>query len=77
VDIHDNARKHGYEDDDLRHAVRNAIRIVPHSPDPRRDLVIGATRGGVLLELVVEDMDSEDAILIHAMQLRKKFYRYL
>lgn len=39
-------------------------------------LVIGADAAGRLLEVVVLDPD-EDPVVIHAMPLRPKLYRYL
>jgi hypothetical protein len=38
VEIADAARKHGLQDPDIEHAVRNAIRVVSHGD---RDLYIG------------------------------------
>lgn len=77
MEIHPNARKRGYSDEDLLHVVRNAFRVVPHMPEPKRELVIGVTPNGTLLEVIIEDIDTDDAIIIHAQPLRKKFYRYL
>lgn len=74
MEIADSARKHGISDEDIRHAVQMALRTI--SQDPDRLLVIGADRSGQLLEIVVLDPD-EDPIAIHAMRLRRKFYRYL
>lgn len=74
MEIADSARKHGISDDDIRHAVQMALRTI--SQDPDRLLVIGADRSGQLLEIVVLDPD-DDPIAIHAMRLRRKFYRYL
>jgi len=73
VEIADSARKHGVVDDDIRHAVRNAIRVVSQGD---RDLYIGADRDGRLLEVVVLD-DEEEPFAIHAMPLRRKFYDHL
>jgi hypothetical protein len=39
-------------------------------------LVIGPDRVGALLEIVVLDPDTEP-VIIHAMPLRSKFYRFL
>jgi hypothetical protein len=39
-------------------------------------LVIGADSTGRLLEIVVLDPD-DDPVVIHAMALRPKFYRFL
>ena len=60
-------------DEDIEHAVRNAIRIVSQGD---RDLYIGADRTGRLLEVVVLDDDGQP-VAIHAMALRPKFYEHL
>lgn len=74
LEIADSARKHGIPDEDIRHAVRMALRAV--SQDPDRLLLIGPDRAGQLLEVVVLDPD-EDPVAIHAMRLRPQFHRYL
>ena len=71
--IADGARKHGIADADMLHAAQNAIVAVGQDDQL---LVIGAAHDGTLLEVVVLDPD-EDPVLIHAMRLRQKFYRYL
>ena len=69
------ARKHGIDDDDIRHALRNPVRLVPGE---KRDLFIGGDRSGRLLEIVVLDDDpNEEPVVIHAMPLRPKFHDYL
>ncbi len=73
MEIADNARKHGVADEDIEHAVRNAIRVVGQGD---RDLYIGADRIGRLLEVVVLDDDGQP-VAIHAMALRPKFYEHL
>ncbi|MBA2281175.1 MAG: hypothetical protein M3527_00055 [Actinomycetota bacterium] len=74
--IADSARKHGIADDDIHHAVRNAIREVALEA---RALIIGPSTAGELLEIVVLDAEDDDdePIAIHAMPLRPKFHRYL
>lgn len=75
MEIADSARKHGVLDEDMQHAIRHPIRIVPGDG---RDLVIRADRSGGLLEVVILDDDPEQGpIVIHAMPLRAKFDRYL
>jgi len=75
VEIADSARKHGVPDDDIWHAVRNPLRVVPGDG---QDLVIGPDRAGRLLEVAVLDDDpEEEPVVIHAMRLRPKFYEYL
>jgi len=73
VEIADNARKHGVVDEDIEHAVRNAIRGVGEGD---RDLYIGADRTSRLLEVVMLDDDGQP-VAIHAMALRPKFYEHL
>ena len=75
VEIADSARKHGVLDQDMQHAIRHPVRVVPGDG---RGLVIGADRSGRLLEVVILDDDPEqEPIVIHPMTLRAKFHRYL
>jgi hypothetical protein len=65
VDVADSARKHDVRDEDIEHAVRRPLRVVPGEG---RDLVIGADRCGRLLEVVILDDDpNEEPVVIHAM----------
>ena len=73
MEIADNARKHGVAEEDIEHAVRNAVRVVGQDD---RDLYIGADRTGRLLEVDVLDDDGQP-VAIHAMTLRPKFYEHL
>jgi hypothetical protein len=72
MDVADSARKHGVSDDDMHHAVALAVRQGSADRVP----VIGPDRVGALLEIVVLDPDTEP-VIIHAMPLRAKFYRFL
>ncbi len=75
MEIADSARKHGVRDEDIQHAIRHPVRVVPGDG---RDLVIGADRSGRLLEVVILDDDpDQEPIVIHAMPLRPTFHRYL
>lgn len=74
MEIAESARKHGVADEDIGHAVQLALRVVSQEPD--RLLMIGPDRRGRLLEVVVIDPDAAP-VAIHAMTLRRKFYRYL
>lgn len=73
MEIADSARKHGITDADIWHAYNVSFRVINQADD--RDLIIGADRTGRLLELVVL-YDDEPAV-IHAMELRRSFYRFL
>lgn len=77
MEVRGAARKHGIEDADILHALANALRTIEvemHGED--RLLVIGPTRSGLLLELVLVPAADPDRI-IHADRLRAKFYVYL
>lgn len=40
-------------------------------------MLIGPASDGALLEIGVLDLDGDDPVVIHAMALRPKFYRFL
>lgn len=69
------ARRHGIAEDDIRHAVRNAMRR--HDMGESLTMLIGPAADGALLEIGVLDLDGDDPVAIHAMALRPKFYRFL
>jgi hypothetical protein len=69
------ARKHGVVEVDIWHAVRSAMRRVV--VDEELTMLIGPACDGALLEIGVLDLDGDDAVVIHAMALRPKFYRFL
>lgn len=69
------ARKHDVPDADIQHGVRAAIRRVVMDGD--LTMLIGPASDGALLEIGVLDLDGDDPVVIHAMALRPKFYRFL
>ena len=40
-------------------------------------MLIGPATDGALLEIGVLDIDGDDPVVVHAMPLRQKFYRFL
>ena len=40
-------------------------------------MLIGPARDGTPLEIGVLDLSSDDAVVIHAMRLRPKFYQFI
>ena len=78
MEVHDSARKHGVEDEDIRHAIDHALAIEDAGEDPDRWLVIGPDRAGNLLEVVVlTTVEDGTQLAIHAMAMRAKFRRLL
>jgi len=69
------ARKHGVTEEDMRHAVRNGMRRIDLGED--LTMLIGPAVDGTLLEIGVLDIEGEDPVVIHAMELSPKFYRFL
>ena len=69
------AWKHDVSEEDIRHAVRNAMRRIDLDDD--LTMLIGPGADGRLLEIGVLDLDGEDPVVIHAMELSRKFYLFL
>jgi hypothetical protein len=69
------ARKHGVPDSDVWHSIRNATHKI--NMDEDLTMLIGPARDGTPLEIGVLGLDSADPVVIHAMPLRPKFYRFL
>jgi len=72
VRIGDPARRHKVAD---AHLARHA-----HSGESCRHgltMLFGPASDGALLEIGVLDIEGDDPVIIHAMALRSKFYRFL
>ena len=65
------ARKHQIADEDMLHAVRNAILDWPADYD--FTMRVGAARDGDLLEVGVPGIDTDDPVIAHAMRCRPRF----
>jgi len=72
VPVLESARRHGVDDDDMRHAYRNAVRVFLQDDETR--VYVGPDFAGRLLEVGVVDSD-EGPLIIHAMQARPKYLR--
>ncbi len=75
MDIHWSARKHGVADEDIQHAVANALAIDDQDDDTRLD--IGPARSTELLEVVTIIRDDATELAIHAMTMRGRYQRLL
>lgn len=70
MEIHKSARKHGINDDDIRHAIRNAIvDLMLDAPNRNRQLLLGPTRSGTIVEVIVLHHE-QGPLVIHAMPVR-------
>jgi hypothetical protein len=75
VEIHPSARKHGVADEDIEHAMDNAMSIDDQDDDTR--LYLGPARNAELLEVVTIVRDDGSELVIHAMEMRPKYRRLL
>jgi len=71
VRIAEPARKHGIADEDIRHAVRNAI--AQWQLDDDLTMRVGPARDGDLLEVGVLGIDTDDPVIVHAMPARPQY----
>ena len=79
MEIHSSARRSGISDADLQHAVEHPILLVDLDPDsdPPKVLVVGLDRAGNMLEVIILVLAEDEHLAVHAMPLRKKYYRLL
>ena len=79
MEIHSSARKHGYGNQAILHAIRHAVTIVDLEPDadPPWILAIGPDHSGNLFEVIWLDVDKGSQLVIHAMALRPLFHHLL
>lgn len=75
MEIHEAALKHGIAEQDIQHAVRNAMAIDDRDDDTR--LYLGPDRDGNLLEVVSLHRDDDSELAIHAMTMRTGYRRLL
>lgn len=75
MQIHPSARRHGVADEDIEHAVANAMAIDDQDDDTR--LYLGPARNADLLEVVTIVRDDGSELAIHAMKMRRKYRRLL
>lgn len=75
MEVHPSALKHGIADEDIEHAVTNAMSIDDQEDDTR--LYLGPARDADLLEIVTIVRDDGSELVIHAMKMRPKYQRLL
>lgn len=72
MEILASARKHGIADDDIRHAVNNAVASITTSAQPDFTMLVGPDIAARLLEVGILAADDNDYV-IHAMAARPKY----
>ncbi len=71
AEIRPSVRRHGISDDDIRHAIDNAIAAIARPEQPDFTMLIGPDAATRLLEVGVIETDDQDYV-IHAMIARNK-----
>ncbi len=75
MEIYESARKHGISDDDMRHAIDNAL--ATGEQEDGKVLYLGPDSAGNLLEVVTVARENDDEIVIHAMRMRRIYEPFL
>ena len=73
MEVHRAARKHGVADADMLLAAEQAVYFADPTEDPHRQLRLGFSITGVLLEIVVLIADDGQELVIHAMKARRQY----
>ena len=76
MEILASARKHGVLDDDIRHAIENALGAVTSPARPDFTMLIGPDQALNMLEVGVMITD-DDEFVVHAMKARAIYLRVL
>jgi hypothetical protein len=72
VEVRPSAHKHGISDDNIRHAINNAIAAITRPEQPDFTMLIGPDTSARLLEVGVIETEDQDYV-IHAMAARSKY----
>ena len=69
--VAESAHKHNVSDEDIHHAIRNAIKLARQ--DDEFMMIIGPAQDGTFLEIGVLYHSTPDEIVIHAMNCRPTY----
>ncbi len=75
MEIYRSARRHGIVDEDIVHAIEQAL--ATGEQDDGTVLYLGPDRAGNLLEVVSVRRDDGTEMVIHAMRMRAKYEPFL
>jgi hypothetical protein len=73
VEVHPSARRHGVQDDDIRHAADHVVVVVDLDPDGDPP----ARPAGNMLKVIVLSLSGDRTLAVHAMRPRQKYYDLL
>lgn len=70
MEIYESARKHGINEEDIRHGIDHAL-VVADEEGTSKVLYLGPDRAGNLLEIVSVLREDDTEIVIHPMRMRR------
>jgi hypothetical protein len=73
--IHQSAYKHGYKESDILSALSNMIDNFALATEIDKEMAIGWTASGELIEIIYLLLDDDGIMVIHAMKCRKQYLR--
>jgi hypothetical protein len=73
--IHPAALKHGFSENDISAALANMIDNYALAGESDKEMAIGWTSSGQLLEIIYLVLDGSSIMVIHAMKCRKQYLR--
>lgn len=73
MNLHDSAFKHGESRVDVEYVASNYLIAYAVGDDPTRELRLGYTHSGRMLEVIVLVFPSGNELAIHAMRIRKTY----
>ena len=76
VEIRVSAHKHGISDDDIRHAINNAIGSITRPDQPDFTMLIGPDNRSALIEVGILETEDQDYV-IHAMYARDRYLKMI
>lgn len=69
--IAETARRHGVADEDMLHAVRNAM--AEWEFEDEFTMLLGPARNADLLEVGVIGIETDEVVIVHAMRARRRY----
>jgi hypothetical protein len=69
------ALKRGFREEDIRHALRNAIDVFPDQGDYGLTVAVGPAGNGIMLEVGYDRAEGGRYIVVHVMERRSKYDR--
>jgi hypothetical protein len=77
IEFNEAAFRHGYDKEDIRHAIIHFLYDDVFEETPDKHLLLGFDGNSNLLEILYNTIDEHSINVFHAMKCRSKFYHLL